>query len=86
MKFALAFTAVVAATTPSTALVKDMLEHGHAPGVVFVPTEKRGAPATMEQPKRQATAPKADPIHVEQMINFHDQPVNEEENGFMVIG
>ena len=69
--------------------ILDPLKFGHSPEKVFVPTEKEGMPVLklgLEKRPRHGDKPSAVPLHVEQMVDFKDTPVQEQANGFVVIG
>ena len=73
-----------------TAIVPDMLHLGHAPARVFVPFEKGGAPAvspshanTLNQNLHQRK--EEDQIHIEQLVNYQNEPVSEQQNGFKLL-
>ena len=69
-------------------LMKDNLKHGSAPGVIFTPTEKGGSPVLSDQKPRghKGENPMAEPIHIEQMVDYVDHPSQDNSSGFVVIG
>ena len=68
------------------ALAEEYLKHGRAPAPVFVPFDKGGAPAVADDLAMHAKAPEPVPLHIEQMVDFENQPLQESQDGFVVIG
>ena len=82
----LTFVAIVKAS-PGTQLMEDPLHGDHAPEIVFQPIS--GTPAVLEEKRLAQTDIRKgedEPVHVEQMVGYKEQPINEGQNGFVVEG
>ena len=59
-------------------------ESGHMMAPIFKPKEKKGVPRTTLAGMMQQN-PEPEKIHVEQLVDFEDHPVQVDENGFQIV-